>query len=147
MKAIIILIIALVFIPSAIAQQQGSLTSESLKAKINHINDLQNRILMKGSKVADVDKLFENFTDDFTYVHQVYGGTYKKEHLYNNYVRFLKAGDYQYTKDRYKIISMIAGYNAVSVERQQIHEGQKENHLTVFEFKGDKVSRIIEYWK
>ncbi|OHU96238.1 hypothetical protein [Pseudoalteromonas byunsanensis] len=46
-----------------------------------------------------------------------------------------------------KIVTMIAGHDAVSVERQQIHEGKTENHLTVLEFKGQKVSKIIEYWK
>lgn len=45
------------------------------------------------------------------------------------------------------ISAMIIGLNAVAVERQEVHKGVTSNHLTVFEFRADKVSRIIEYWK
>ncbi|MCF2855977.1 hypothetical protein L1286_00710 [Pseudoalteromonas sp. SMS1] len=147
MKTTLIFIFTLLCTPCIDAKPQEALPSEQLKARVIQINSLQNKILMKDSKVSDVDNLFNNFTSDFKYVHEAYGGTYEKTHLYNNYVRFLKAGDYTYTQDRYKIISMIAGHNAVSVERQQIHDGKQERHLTVFEFKGEQVSKIIEYWK
>ncbi|MBD1584578.1 hypothetical protein [Pseudoalteromonas sp. S16_S37] len=129
------------------ASEMESLSTAQLQERVKAINTLQNAILMKDSKVSDVDALFANFTDDFQYVHEGYGGNYSRQHLYDNYVKFLKAGEYQYTTARYKIISMIAGYNAVSVERQQEYEGKLENHLSVFEFNGSKVSKIIEYWK
>ncbi|WP_157953859.1 hypothetical protein [Microbulbifer sp. A4B17] len=51
------------------------------------------------------------------------------------------------TDTRYKIISIITGYKAVSLERQQTYKGVTSNHLSIFEFEGDQVSRIIEYWK
>ncbi|WP_281559977.1 hypothetical protein [Thalassomonas sp. RHCl1] len=129
------------------ASEVSGLSSDDLKARVTFINELQNKILMKGSLVKDIDALFSNFTDDFTYVHEIYGGTYSREHLYNNYVKFLKAGNYQRTADRYRIVSMIAGHNAISIEREQTYEGVTSNHLTVFEFKGKQVSKIIEYWK
>lgn len=146
MKTTIALIFSLV-VTLANAGETGVLSPVELQKRVTLINDLQNKILMKNSKVDDVDALFSYFTEDFTYIHEIYGGNYSREHLYNNYVKFLKAGEYQWTADRYKIVSMIAGYNAVSVERQQTYKGEIANHLTVFEFKGDKVSKIIEYWK
>lgn len=42
---------------------------------------------------------------------------------------------------------MIPGLNGIAVEREEIHQGVALRHLTVFEFPGDQVSRIIEYWK
>ena len=102
---------------------------------------------MEGSVVRDVDVLFANFTDDFIYVHEIYGGTYTKEHLYKNYVKFLKAGRYQNSEDRYVIQTMIPGHNAISIERLQTDKGIVVSHLTVFEFEGKQVSKIIEYWK
>ncbi|CAH9054753.1 hypothetical protein PSECIP111951_02055 [Pseudoalteromonas holothuriae] len=129
------------------ANEVESLNAKQLEQQVQVINELQNVILMKDSKVADVDALFAHFTDNFEYIHEVYGGTYTKEHLYNNYVKFLKAGRYQNTSPRYKITNMIVGHDAVSVEREQVYEGQIEKHLTVFEFKHNKVAKIIEYWK
>ncbi|NOU53143.1 hypothetical protein HG263_21825 [Pseudoalteromonas sp. JBTF-M23] len=124
-----------------------SMTPKQLEQRVKVINALQNAVLLKGSSVADVDALFAQYTDDFQYVHKVYGGTYSRQHLYNNTVKFLKAGEYNYTGPRYTLVAMIVGHDAVSVERQQIFEGKPENHLSVFEFKGQKVSKIIEYWK
>ncbi|MCF6435624.1 hypothetical protein [Pseudoalteromonas sp. MMG022] len=132
---------------SVYADDIASLNKQQLERKIKEVNTLQNAILMKGSQVTDVDVLFEHFTEDFEYIHQGYGGRYSRQHLYNNYVKFLKAGQYQYTTPRYQIVTMIVGHDAVSVERQQLYEGKPESHLTVFEFKGSKVSKIIEYWK
>ncbi|BBN82955.1 hypothetical protein PA25_29400 [Pseudoalteromonas sp. A25] len=129
------------------ATETESLSKAQLEERVKAINILQNAILMKDSKVSEVDALFANFTDDFQYVHKVYGGTYSRQHLYNNYVKFLKEGNYNRTTPRYKIMSMIVGHDAVSVERQQEREGTLENHLSVFEFNGSKVSKIIEYWK
>ncbi|WP_105166774.1 hypothetical protein [Pseudoalteromonas sp. T1lg23B] len=129
------------------ASQVENLAKEQLQERVHVINTLQNAILMKDSKVADVDALFANFTDDFEYVHEVYGGTYSRQHLYDNYVKFLHAGNYKRTTPRYKIMTMLAGHNAVAVERQQMLDGKLESHLSVFEFKGRKISKIIEYWQ
>jgi hypothetical protein len=41
-------------------------------------------------------------------------------------------------------VSLLFGYNAVAVERES-SGGAK--HLSVFEFKGEKVSKIVEYWR
>ncbi|WP_444883581.1 hypothetical protein [Microbulbifer sp. PSTR4-B] len=146
MKTLIILLF-FTLAAGAIATEIPELTKENLKKKAVLINELQNKMLMKGSTVEDIDKLFSHYTDDFIYIHEVYGGTYTREHLYNNSVKYLKDGEYQMTDARYKIISIIAGYKAVSLERQQTYQGVTSNHLTVFEFEGDQISRIIEYWK
>jgi hypothetical protein len=124
-----------------------SLSFEALKLKIVEINNAQNQVLKQGSSVADADNLFAMYTDDFVYIHEIYGGTYTRNKLYNNTIKFLKAGRYNFTSDRYKIVATIAGFNGIAVERKQTFEGITANHLTVFEFRGDKVSKIIEYWK
>jgi len=129
------------------ATELNVLSAEELKNKITEINHAQNQVLMQGSTVADADKLFALYTDDFIYIHEVYGGTYSRDELYNNTIKFLKAGRYTNTNARYKIISTIPGYNGIALERQETHQGVTANHLAVFEFRGDKVSKIIEYWK
>jgi hypothetical protein len=127
------------------ATELNNLSPKELKNKIAEINIAQNQVLMQGSTVADADKLFALYTDDFVYIHEVYGGTYSRDELYKNTIKFLKAGRYTNTKARYKIVSTISGYNGIAVERQEIYQGVTANHLAVFEFRGDKVSKIIEY--
>jgi hypothetical protein len=120
---------------------------DKLKELVVSINNVQNKVLRHDSTLDDLDDLFLLYTEDFEYIHEVYGGTYTRDHLYKNYAIRIEEGRYKGVSDRYKIISMIPGHNAVAVERQQTHEGVTANHLAVFEFRGDKVSKIIEYWK
>jgi hypothetical protein len=129
---------------SALADDAGELTPGQLQSKVEEINAAQNSVLMSGSTVDEVDRLFAFYTDDFTYVHEVYGGTYSRAGLYGNTVKYLNSGGYNLEKDRYTILRMIPGKNAVAVERRD-HKG--DVHLAVFEFEGAKVARIIEYWE
>ncbi len=127
------------------ASETAELTSAELKSKVVEINNAQNKVMMLGSTTADVDVLFSLYTEDFVYIHEIYGGTYTREHLYNNTVKYLKKGGYKRVDDRYKIIRMIPGLNAVAVERLETDDGAK--HLAVFEFEGSKVKKITEYWE
>ena len=102
------------------------------------------RVMMRGSTLADVDRLFAYYAADFTYVHEAYGGTYTREELYGNTVRNIEQGRYTLDEDRYTILRTIAGRNAIAVERR---ERGGARHLTVFEFEGPDVSKIIEYWE
>ncbi|MDF3126161.1 hypothetical protein [Rheinheimera sp. 1928-s] len=135
------------FIANAGAAQLKVLSAEELKAKVVEITTAQNQVMLKGSAQADVDKLFALYSDDFVYRHDAYGGNYSKEQLYANTLRLLAMGKYDKTGPRYRILSQIPGYNAVAVERQEVHKGVVKNHLAVFEFRQDKVTTIIEYWK
>lgn len=123
------------------------LPPEALKAKVVEITEAQNKVMLKGSTPADVDKLFALYSNDFVYRHEVYGGDYQKDTLYNNTLRLQAMGKYNNTEPRYHILTLIPGLNAIAVERQEKHKGELKNHLAVFEFRGDKVSKIIEYWK
>jgi len=141
-----ILALLLMAYSSFIAQSQTieTLSQQQLIQRVEQINELQNNVLMKGSTTKDADTLFAQYTDDFTYVHEVYGGTYSRKGLFKNTIKYLKEGSYQRTTPRYKIVQTMTGLNAISVLRKQ------ENgaiHLSVFEFRGDKVSKIIEYWR
>ncbi|WP_444908568.1 hypothetical protein [Microbulbifer sp. TRSA005] len=136
MKTLIILLF-FTLASGAIATEIPELTKENLKKKAALINEPQNKMLMKGSTIEDIDKLFSHYTDDFIYIHEVYGGTYTKEHPYNNSIKYLKEGEYQITDARYKIISIIAGYKAVSLEQQQAYQGVTSNHSSTFEFEGN----------
>lgn len=123
------------------------LSPTELKAKLVEVTDVQNKVMMLGSTVADVDALFSLYTKDFVYVHEVYGGVYTREDLYKNTVRLLERGKYAMTEPRYTIVSMIPGHNGIAVEREQISKGEAKKHLAVFEFREDKISKITEYWK
>lgn len=48
-------------------------------------------------------------------------------------------------KERYKILRILPGFGAAAVERLEVASGKI--HLSVFEFEGNKVSKIIEYWE
>lgn len=123
------------------------LTADELQARVVEITDAQNRVMMDGSTVADIDELFSLYTPDFVYIHEVYGGTYTRDQLRANTVRALEAGRYNRSQPRYRVTSMIPGHNGIAVEREEVSSGIAKHHLAVFEFRDDKVSRIIEYWR
>lgn len=122
-------------------------SAEQLKAKVEQVTQAQNKVMLKGSVKADVDRLFALYSDDFVYIHEAYGGSYSKEQLYANTLRLMTMGKYDQTEPRYRIIGLMPGYNAIAVQRQEVHQGVTQNHLAVFEFQADKVTKIIEYWK
>ena len=131
----------------AYAADTRTLTADELKSRVADVTQAQNKVMMNGSTTADVDALFSLYAPDFVYVHEVYGGTYTRDQLYKNTQRVLERGRYDLTTPRYTITSVIPGYNGIAVEREEISKGQAKRHLAVFEFRGDKVSKIIEYWK
>ncbi|MGB0835365.1 MAG: hypothetical protein ACPGR2_12660 [Psychrobium sp.] len=134
----------LLFLVSLPAANAKELNSEQLVERVKQVNELQNKVLMAGSTKQDIDSLFAQYTDNFTYVHEVYGGTYSRAGLYKNTVKFHGQGDYQYQQPRYQIIQLMTGLNAIAVKRKQF---DGKIHLSVFEFDGEKVKRIIEYWR
>ncbi|MCK7595622.1 nuclear transport factor 2 family protein [Pseudomarimonas salicorniae] len=116
-----------------------------IKQLVSAVNEASNRVMRAGSSARDVDALFNLYADDFVYVHSAYGGEYSRQLLYDNSMKNLEAGRYKLEGDRYTIVNMIVGLNAAAVERVESKSGK--HHLSVFEFEGDKVSRITEYWK
>lgn len=89
--------------------------------------------------------LFALYSPQFVYEHAVYGGSYSREQLKANTLRNLAAGRYTLTEGRYQIRRIIPGLRAAAVERLELVSGQL--HLSVFEFDGDKVRKISEYWR
>lgn len=143
------LIFALAVFAASFAQAADTVppSSDELKAKVIEVTDAQNKVMMLGSTVADVDKLFSLYADDFTYIHEAYGGAYTRDELYGNTIRLLERGIYSKAEPRYILVSTMPGYNAIAVQRQETHKGVTSKHLAVFEFRDGKVSKIIEYWK
>ncbi len=127
-------------------QAQETLSEEKMMRLLKQVTHLQNKVLRQGSTVADAEALFSMYTPDFTYIHEKYGGTYTREHLYSNTVKFLKQGRYDYQVDRYKIDSTLIGVNTIAVVRTEHFGDEHDQHLAVFEFDGDQVRRITEYW-
>jgi len=138
------ILMTLLFVISINTNASEELSKTTLIEQVKHVNNLQNKVLMAGSTAQDITNLFAAYTDNFTYEHEVYGGVYTREHLLSNTIKFHKKGNYKNTKPRYKILKTMVGLNAVAISRLQ-RDGA--THLSVFEFKGNKVSRIIEYWK
>jgi hypothetical protein len=103
----------------------------------------QDNVFKSGSIVADVDTLYAFYTDDFEYNHPKYGGIYTRAHLYNNTVKFLKAGRYNGGKKR-NTLNRIVGLDAIVIEQQ--YEGKSETTMTLFKFRKDKIYYIEEYW-
>ncbi len=138
-------------VSQTIAQDATVAHKDSLDIVITKYYDINLKISQANSTIDDIDKTFELFTDDFTYVHPKYGGIYTREDLYNGYVRNQKNGRYDGTVIDIKIENKIIGLNAVVVERRFVEkddDGTKEGKLqmTLFEFKDGKISRIFEYW-
>ncbi|KAB1157184.1 nuclear transport factor 2 family protein [Tenacibaculum aiptasiae] len=135
----------------AIAQNATKTHKDSLNTIIQKYYDLNLKVFQANSKIEDVDKIFELFSDDFTYIHPKYGGTYTREDLYNGYVRNQKNGGYKGEETAVKIVNKIIGLNAAVVQRSYIinKNGKlkdEEPKMTLFEFKKGKIFRIFEYW-
>ncbi len=138
----IILSLMLTFSVNVVAGDE--LSSARLIKQVIAVTKAQNKVLMHSSTIADAEHLFTLYSDNFIYVHEAYGGEYSKVHLYKNTVKYLKSGGYNKVEDRYSIVSYLAGLNTVAVQRK---ESSGVIHLAVFEFDGDKVSKITEYWQ
>lgn len=110
------------------------------------------KIFQANSTVSDIDQVFSLFTSDFTYVHPKYGGVYSRETLYNGYIRNQKNGGYDGSVVDIKVVNMIIGLNAVTVEKKFINKNDDgsisdgEAQMTLFEFENGKILKIFEYW-
>ncbi len=151
LKILISFLLILLTTNQIIAQDATKVHKDSLNTVITKYYDLNLKIFQANSTITDIDRVFELFTDDFTYIHPKYGGIYTREDLYNGYVRNQKNGGYDGKVTDIKILNKIVGLNAVAVQKRfverkdgRIKEGKSE--MTLFEFKNGKISRIFEYW-
>lgn len=133
------------------AQEVTNAHKDSLEIIVKKYYDLNLKTFQANSTIKDIDRIFEIFTDSFTYIHPKYGGTYTREDLYNGYVRNQKNGGYNGEVTNIKIKNKIIGLNVVVVERIYVRkkgEGveEEESQVTLFEFEKGKISRIFEYW-
>ena len=148
----LVLILLCIFCFSNInAQEEKATPKDSLIKVINTYYKLNVTVFQTNSKIEDIDAVFDIFTDDFTYIHPKYGGVYSRNNLYQGYVRNQKKGGYNGRVADIKIINMIAGLNAVVVERSYVNKTNTgtedgEPQMTLFEFKDGKISKIFEYW-
>ena len=138
-----ILMFSFSLLASALETQEVS--GKQVEAFIEKINLAQNKVMMRNSTPQDIEELFAMYSDDFTYVHAAYGGNYSRETLLGNTIRIQKAGRYNLDEGRYKILRVITGLNSAAVER--LETKSNKIHLSVFEFKDEKVSKITKYWK
>ena len=139
MKTIGMSVLMTVGLLSSLSISAKALTPEVIMSKVVEINRAQNVVLMKGSTKADLDQLFSLKTEDFTYIHEKYGGTYSRDTLYGNYLKRVKNGQYTFEHNRYEIVHVLTGENTAAIQRLQTNtEGEQALHLVVFEFDGDK---------
>lgn len=150
-KITLIISLLLLFINGMNAQEATKAHKDSLNTVISEYYKLNVKVFQANSTVKDIDNIFDLYTDDFIYIHPKYGGTYTRKDLYDGYVRNQKNGGYDGSITDIKIINMITGLNAVTVEKKFIKKtdnGTEEGELemTLFEFKDGKISKIFEYW-
>ena len=124
---------------------------DSINALIDTYYELNLKMFQAGSTVADIDKAFDLFTDDFTYVHSKFDGYYTRESLRNSAIRNLNNGSYDGRVKGFKINNKIIGLKAATVQKRFIEKKadkivESELQMTLFEFKNGKISRIVEYW-
>lgn len=132
---------------------------ERISASINGPNEqlisayyAQNlKIFQAYSTIADIDILFNIFTEDFTYTHMGYGGLYTREELYQGYLRNQQNGEYNGDVTDVQITEKMSGRGAMVVKRRYItlEAGEwvaGDAQMTLFEFRDGKISRIVEYW-
>ena len=133
------------------AQEATKAHKDSLNTVITKYYDLNLRIFQANSTVDDIDNVFELFTNDFTYVHPKYGGTYTRKDLYDGYVRNQNNGGYDGSVTEIKILNKIIGLNGGVVEKSFVKKKDGDTkdgkaEMTFFEFRNGKISRIFEYW-
>ncbi|ULC59086.1 nuclear transport factor 2 family protein [Flaviramulus sp. BrNp1-15] len=151
LKILVSLFLMLSVANQIIAQDATKAHKDSLETIIKKYYDLNLKIFQANSTIEDIDKAFELFTKDFTYIHPKYGGIYTREDLYNGYVRNQKNGGYDGKVMDIKILNKIIGLNAVVVQKSFVEKKDgkiknEEPEMTLFEFRDGKISRIFEYW-
>jgi hypothetical protein len=142
-------LLLLTLLLSTTTQAEPPLTEQQqqIVSLTRQVLDAQRIALSNLSSLQAIDALFALYTDDYVYQHEGYGGVYSRAHLYNNSVSFFKQGRYQDDDpDSYQLMSIVPGKQAAAVQRQYKGDKGPELRLTLFEFRGDKVSRIVEYW-
>lgn len=150
-KIIYIVLSVVLFSHKLSAQGATQGHRDSLNALVNQYHELNITVFQKNSNLQDIDNIFALFTEDFTYVHPKYGGTYSREDLYNGYVRNQKNGGYDGSVIDIEVTNRIVGLNSVAVEKSFIEKTDTETEkglpkMTLFEFKEGKILRIYEYW-
>jgi ketosteroid isomerase-like protein len=151
LKKIVSILLILLASNQIIAQDVTKTHKDSLEIIVKKYYSLNLKIFQANSTIQDIDRTFELFTNDFTYVHPKYGGIYTRENLYNGYVRNQKAGGYDGKVIDIRILNKIVGLNAVVVQKSLVQKKDGiikdgEPQMTLFEFKNGKISRIFEYW-
>lgn len=149
---ILIFKVLLLFVTNiTVAQNVTEARKDSLNSMVKKYYDLNLKTFQANSTIKEIDKIFELFTEDFTYVHPKYGGIYTRKDLYNGYVRNQKNGSYNGEVSDIKVLNKIIGLNVVVVQRiyllkrdGRIKKGEPQ--ATLFEFKKGKISKIFEYW-
>ncbi|NDV42405.1 nuclear transport factor 2 family protein [Flagellimonas sediminis] len=139
------------FVSKMWSQIEQAKASDSLDLLVERYYELNIVVFQSKSTKGDIDRIFELFTDDFTYVHPQYGGVYSREDLYNGYERNQENGGYDGSIVDVKVENKIVGLDAVAVSRRFVKkENDKEMdgelQMTFFEFRNGKICRIYEYW-
>ena len=119
------------------------LSKEELKVVFDNYQKAESQVFKAGSNIADIDKLYQYYTADFTYNHPKYGGLYSRQLLYNNTIKFQSFGRYKDSKKKVTLKKII-GLNAIVIEQKKV--GETKTTMTLFEFRKDKISSIREYW-
>ena len=152
LTTLLVSILSVLFLVNrGIAQEASQAHKDSLNTVIDQYYNLNLKVFQSNSTTEDINNIFELYTEDFTYVHPKYGGTYTRQNLYDGYVRNQKNGGYDGRITDIKIINKIVGLNAVVVEKKFIKKENNEivegeSQMTLFEFRDGKISRIFEYW-
>ena len=151
MKLILFISLTILLSTNVSAQELTEAHKDSINTVLTNYYDLNLKMFQAGSTVEDIDKAFELFTDDFTYVHAKFDGYYTRESLYKSALRNQKNGSYNGSVTGFKINNKIICLKAAAVQKRFVEKRngktiESEPQLSLFEFKNGKISRIVEYW-
>lgn len=133
--------------------QASTAHKDSLKNVIRNYYSLQLKVLQSYSEEPDIQALFELFTEGFEFEHPNEQVKMNKQEYLQKYLDDKKNGVFNSTVANMKIKNMLPGLNSLALDRaylQRPSEGaepvEMPSCMILFEFEGDKISRIVNYW-
>lgn len=143
----------LCFVPLFGHTQASAEHKDSLKNVIRKYYAAELKVLQSYSEETDINALFELFSEGFEFEHPKENIKMTKQEYLQKYLDNKKDGVFNSSVANLKIKGMLPGLNSLAVDRaylQRPSEGaepvEMPSCMSLFEFEGEKISKIVSYW-